>query len=489
MRYFSRLVGIAIIAFILITLKASANDDVYSLPMYKIKAKINGEIWRSPIVFDNVGKCVYFVKPGAKGFASTTTLWKFNVDTNEQTQLSAEIPGRFAYPAIFIDGKKLVCQLQRGKATADAEDASTFSEHILCVWDLSKKDVKASEIDFELPKSAMKNEMMPEISDNGSKLILGVGKFTDISNNDEICHLRIYDFGKKQGYSLLKSIENNKCIEFSPMIMRSTGDLISLMNPKPEKSSISVYMRKMGDSGKYLKIQKIYEPGLVGVFTEHSELPLDARWLNASRYSQKIACQVGGWNLFSIVIIELAGDRPETTEILRGTKTHSFMHPCISPSGQWLAYEKCEIEMLKPPILCAKIKSHSIHLLNLKTMETRKLADASAFPVFSPDASKIAYFDISNEKWTLKVADTDIKAEEQGLLSRKDLEIIEDLVGKLGNDDYKTRETAKIALMRFGKSALNRLIQLEKSITDPEIRYRLREIIEFMQTEIPVVPK
>ena len=165
------------------------------------------------------------------------------------------------------------------------------------------------------------------------------------------------------------------------------------------------------------------------------------------------------------------------------------MHPSISPSGQWLAYEKCEIEMQKPPILCAKIKSRSIHLLNLKTMKTQKIADSCAFPVFSPDASKIAYFDIADEKWVLKIADTGIKAEDQGLLSRKDLEIIEDLVVKLGNDDYQTRETAKIALMRFGKSALNKLIQLEKSVSDPEVRYRLKEIIEFMQTEIPVVPK
>ena len=107
MKYFSRLTGIVIIVLMLISLTAIADNDTYSLPAYKIKDKINSEIWRSPIIFDNVGKFVYFIKPGDNGFAGKTTFWKSNTDTNEETQISKLISGRYAYPAISIDGKKL----------------------------------------------------------------------------------------------------------------------------------------------------------------------------------------------------------------------------------------------------------------------------------------------------------------------------------------------------------------------------------------------
>ena len=484
-----RFILVLFIFFALLSMPVRATEDVYSSPVFKIMKKLRSELWRSPIVFDNVGKYAYYVQPGKHGFEGATTFWRYNIDTNAENQLGEKLNGRFSYPSISLDGKKLVCQFQKGDISENTVLDSDFYRHALLSCDLTKEKLEFQEIPLGKIGSKQINEMMPIITTSGDKVIYGSGIFQNISDVDEICHLEIQPFNKSESDQLLKNIETNKCFEFSPLILRSSSGLLSLMNSKSFESNICVYYRGAQENSDYKKIKKIYEPTGIGVFTGHPEMKLDVMWMDASRFSTDVACQVGGWNLFSIVILKVNDGEVSSKVVLRGSKKISYMHPCISANGKWLAYEKCELEMLESPVLSAKIKSTSVYIMNLDTFETKKIADNSAMPAFSPDLSQVLYFDTASDVWSLKAAKTGLKAEEMGLLSRDELSKIDELVNKLGDSNYQTRENAKIALMRLGVNALNKLRQLEKSAENPEIKYRIQEIIEFLESEVPVVPE
>ena len=483
-----RFILVALISFTLIGISESSDGDEYSVPAYKMREKMQTELWRNPILFDNVGNNIYFVKPGDKGFAGATTFWKYNLDTKAETQILADTTGRFAYPVLSPDGKKLLCQFQKGDLPEKNADFSTFNQHSIIYCDLTKEPLKFVEIKDETPESYKQNEMMPEISSDGTKIYYGSGKFFNVSDVDDFCHIRELEFGKKEGTIYTKSIELKKCYEFSPLIMRSNEALVSLSNIDPASPNVGIFIRKTLESRKFRKIKKLYEPAGVGVFSDHPDVKLDASWLSSSRFTPNLVCQVGGWNLYSIVKLYVGLEDTTVLEILKGTKTASYMHPSISTNGKWLAYEKCDIEMLEPPVLSAKITKRAIYIMNLETLETKKISDNGMIPVVSPDMTQIVYLEKTENSWQLKIADTGIKADEQGILSRDELNKIEDLVNKLGDGNYQTRENAKVAIMRFGKTALYKLKQLEKSANNSEIKYRLKEIIEYLESEIPVLP-
>ena len=78
-----------------------------------------------------------------------------------------------------------------------------------------------------------------------------------------------------------------------------------------------------------------------------------------------------------------------------------------------------------------------------------------------------------------------VKPEQHDLLTKKVMEKFASLIEKLGSDDYETRETAKIALMRMGRSISQKLRQIERAADDIEVKYRLREIIKFLNSAAP----
>jgi hypothetical protein len=65
-------------------------------------------------------------------------------------------------------------------------------------------------------------------------------------------------------------------------------------------------------------------------------------------------------------------------------------------------------------------------------------------------------------------------------LSLQDQDRIQDLIRKLGSDDFETREKASEELKKAGKSAKDALTKAAEESEDPEVRQRSRTILEEM---------
>ena len=222
-----------------------AQDGYRSLPVEEFQKKVYERVWRAPIVFDPKVKFVIFVKPGEDGWKGTTKLHRYDIEKKETQQLYKSMKGRFAYATISNDGTYLAFQFQSGKPPKPLRFNAPFFERKLFVsetQDLSNKT--------EIPKFLgavpgwNKTELMPLFGLAGKNIFMSVGRFADAQPN-EVVHITgleidakfARDMKKIKQYEMCfasdmkKRKQYEKCFEFLPTLIKSNGQLLTLMNP------------------------------------------------------------------------------------------------------------------------------------------------------------------------------------------------------------------------------------------------------------------
>ncbi|MGE0432064.1 MAG: hypothetical protein AB7K09_06880 [Planctomycetota bacterium] len=464
---------------------------------------------RPPITLSADGRRLLYATPGAEGdWSSTNELYRYDVDTRTSTRLFAERVGRFACPALSVAAERFAVQFQTGARPDSGPPDAPFWQRKLLLGDLPPDpatDPVPLSINILPPSMFALGDLGPCFVPSGQGVLFAFGKRG--GGNDlrfgsqrvwKISFLRPTDDPSPPDdqvvleSSSLKKSTMPKADEFAPLPWYESekNTLYTLVQDVTGDDTAVKLCRRVGDGNPTPLRMPARAPG-VPVPVVHTMWPCIAQG------AAFIVAQVGGWNLWSLVAFPADADSTAPARVLlEGTREVSYVHPCLAPGGRWLVYEKQLIEMAADtPVSSARVVKRSVHLRNLETGDERLLARDACYPQLAPDGQTVYCFAIPEDggatpayRFTVLDIHGVITPRDLGQLEANERERLVVLVKQLGSEVWLERRAASQALKELGRRALNELRRAEAVAVDPEVRLRLLDIINFLNSDPPQPP-